>query len=51
MEKIISWVEIPAENFERAVNFYNVVLISVWKEWISAKKKWPAFLRVKVQSL
>ena len=25
MEKIISWVEIPAENFERAVNFYNAV--------------------------
>ncbi len=25
MEKIISWVEIPAENFERAVNFYNSV--------------------------
>ena len=25
MEKLISWVEIPAENFERAVNFYNSV--------------------------
>lgn len=25
MEKIISWVEIPAVNFERAVNFYNAI--------------------------
>ncbi|MFP4621849.1 MAG: VOC family protein [Bacteroidales bacterium] len=26
MEKIISWVEVPAVNMERAVNFYNEVL-------------------------
>lgn len=26
MTKIISWVEIPAQNFERAVNFYKEVL-------------------------
>lgn len=26
MEKLIAWVEIPTENFERAVKFYNDVL-------------------------
>lgn len=26
MEKLIAWVEIPTENFERAVNFYSTVL-------------------------
>lgn len=26
MKKIISWVEIPAQNFERAVSFYKEVL-------------------------
>lgn len=26
MEKLISWVEIPAENFDRAVKFYNTIL-------------------------
>jgi len=26
MKKLISWVEIPAENFERAVKFYNTFL-------------------------
>jgi uncharacterized protein len=26
MKKLISWVEIPAEDFERAVKFYNSVL-------------------------
>jgi len=26
MKKIISWVEIPAQNFERAVGFYKAVL-------------------------
>jgi len=26
MDKIISWVEIPAANFERAVEFYSTIL-------------------------
>lgn len=26
MERIISWVEIPAMNLERAVSFYNAIL-------------------------
>lgn len=26
MRKLISWVEIPAENMERAVKFYNALL-------------------------
>ncbi|MFO8022306.1 MAG: VOC family protein [Perlabentimonas sp.] len=26
MEKLISWVEIPAANFDRAVDFYNSAL-------------------------
>ncbi len=26
MKKLISWVEIPAENFERAVKFYSSIL-------------------------
>ncbi|MFW5830607.1 MAG: VOC family protein [Prolixibacteraceae bacterium] len=26
MEKIVSWIEIPATDFNRAVNFYNRVL-------------------------
>ncbi len=26
MTKVISWVEIPAEDFERAVNFYKSIL-------------------------
>jgi len=26
MKKLISWVEIPAVNFTRAVNFYNSIL-------------------------
>lgn len=26
MKKVIAWVEIPAENFERAVQFYNEIL-------------------------
>ena len=26
MKKLIAWVEIPAKNFERAVEFYNSVL-------------------------
>jgi uncharacterized protein len=26
MKKLISWVEIPTENFERAVKFYNSIL-------------------------
>ncbi len=26
MKKLISWVEIPTENFERGVKFYNSVL-------------------------
>jgi len=26
MKKLISWVEIPAKNMERAVKFYNVLL-------------------------
>lgn len=26
MEKLISWVEIPTADFDRAVNFYNKVL-------------------------
>jgi predicted enzyme related to lactoylglutathione lyase len=26
MTNLISWVEIPATNFERAVNFYNKIL-------------------------
>ena len=26
MRKLISWVEIPAENMERAVDFYNALL-------------------------
>lgn len=26
MEKLISWVEIPADDFNRAVNFYNAIL-------------------------
>ena len=27
MKKLISWVEIPAEDFKRAVNFYNSILL------------------------
>jgi predicted enzyme related to lactoylglutathione lyase len=26
MEKLIIWVEIPTENFDRAVDFYNAIL-------------------------
>ncbi len=26
MKKLISWVEIPAEDFQRAVDFYNSIL-------------------------
>ena len=26
MEKLISWVEIPADDFDRAVDFYNAIL-------------------------
>jgi uncharacterized protein len=26
MDRLISWVEIPAEDFDRAVNFYNAIL-------------------------
>lgn len=26
MRKLISWVEIPTVNFDRAVNFYNTIL-------------------------
>ena len=26
MKKVISWVEIPARNMERAINFYNALL-------------------------
>ena len=26
MKKVISWVEIPATNMERAIKFYNVLL-------------------------
>ena len=26
MKKLISWVDIPAKDFKRAVNFYNAVL-------------------------
>ena len=26
MKKVISWVEIPATNMERAINFYNALL-------------------------
>ena len=25
MQKLVSWVEIPATDFERAINFYNAV--------------------------
>lgn len=31
MEKLISWVEIPTNNFERAVSFYEKVLKTVLK--------------------
>ena len=26
MEKLVSWIEIPAVDFKRAVNFYNTIL-------------------------
>lgn len=26
MQKLIAWVEIPTENFDRAVDFYNAIL-------------------------
>lgn len=26
MQKLIAWVEIPSENFDRAVDFYNNIL-------------------------
>ncbi len=43
MERLISWVEIPAENFDRAVEFYNNILNLELKTEKSGKEK-KAFL-------
>jgi hypothetical protein len=39
MEKLISWVEIPAANFDRAVDFYNSALkLNLQKQDFGAEK-------------
>ena len=38
MKKLIRWVEIPAENFERAVDFYSIIL-STELEVISSEQE------------
>lgn len=43
MEKLISWVEIPTSDFERAVNFYNNVLKIELKPEIFDTEKMACF--------
>ncbi len=43
MERLISWIEIPAEDFDRAVEFYNNILNMNLKTKESGKEK-KAFL-------
>lgn len=43
MEKMIAWVEIPAEKFERAVDFYSNVLQTEFTIYESAKEKMACF--------
>ena len=39
MEKLISWVEIPAANFDRAVEFYNSALnLNLYKQDFGKEK-------------
>lgn len=39
MNKLISWVEIPSKDFERAVNFYNSILSITLKPMDFGKEK------------
>lgn len=43
MERLISWVEIPVEDFDRAVKFYNALLNTELKREESGNEK-KAFL-------
>ncbi len=43
MERLISWVEIPVEDFDRAVEFYSTILNIEFKREESGKEK-KAFL-------
>ena len=43
MKKLISWVEIPTENFDRAVDFYNAVLSLDLKKHDFGKEKMAFF--------
>lgn len=43
MEKLISWVEIPATDFKRAVKFYNSVLEIVLEEFDCGNEKMACF--------
>ena len=43
MKKLISWVEIPATNFERAINFYSSVLQIKMKVLDCGKEKMACF--------
>ncbi|MFW6290269.1 MAG: VOC family protein [Mariniphaga sp.] len=39
MERLISWVEIPAEDFDRAVEFYSTILATEFKTEEKGKEK------------
>ncbi len=43
MEKLISWVEIPVTNFERAVRFYNTILNTELKKFECDTEKMACF--------
>jgi predicted enzyme related to lactoylglutathione lyase len=43
MKKLVSWVEIPAEDFKRAVNFYNTILEIELEEIDCGEEKMACF--------
>lgn len=43
MEKLIAWVEIPAANFRRAVDFYNSILKITLQEVDCGEEKMACF--------
>lgn len=43
MKKLISWIEIPAADFKRAVNFYNAILSIELREEDYGSEKMACF--------
>lgn len=46
MQNLINWIEIPATNIHRAINFYSAILDLEIQEAEFLDQKWDSFHRM-----